>query len=74
MTLSLHCVLVPNVVTIHNETVTEGDKANITLRLSLPRNEDCNVTVQTVDETAVGKLGNIQVTCSRICDAYLVRK
>ena len=43
------------VVTINNETVVEGNTAKIRLELNDTLSDDCNITVQTMDETAVGE-------------------
>ena len=42
-------------VSIHNQTVVEGEKANITLVLEPPLISECSITVQTMDASAIGE-------------------
>ena len=47
-------------VIIHNQTVFEGEKANITLELESSLVSECSITVQTMDASAIGEYAHGQ--------------
>ena len=48
---------------IHNDTVVEGEKANILLELESLLEGACNITVETTDGSARGKFMH---SCSKV--------